>query len=171
MNAGLAEMFRYDHWANLRLLEACRAFTTAQLDAQPPGISGTVAELLMHIVGGEATFVLRTMGRQHEGEINRQSEWPGLDGLIAIANRAGEELIAIAERFDADSLVDLPWRGKLYAYPRSFFLVHAMEHGIEHRTEVKVGLAQLGVATPDLDAWEYAAARGYGTEHDAPART
>ena len=113
MNAGLAEMFRYDHCANARLLEACRSLTEAQLDARPPGISGTIAELLMHIVGGEATSILRTMGRQHEGELNRQSEWPGLDGLIAIANRTGEELMAIAERFAADTQVELSWRGKV----------------------------------------------------------
>jgi len=161
-------MFRYDHWANARLLESCRLLTEAQLDARPPGISGTVAELLMHIVGGEATSILRTMGRQHEGELNRQSEWPGLDGLISIANRTGEELIAIAERFDADTQVELSWRGKVYSYPKSFFLVQAMEHGVEHRTEVKVALAQLGFATPDLDAWEYAAARGYGAEPGTP---
>lgn len=35
---------------------------------------------------------------------------------------------------------------------------------MEHRTEVKVGLNQLGIETPDLDAWNYAAAKGYGTE-------
>ena len=167
MNVGLAEMFRYDHWANMQLLEACRPLSDAQLDARQPGISGSVRELLMHIVGGEATFILRTMGRQHEGELNRQSEWPGFDGLISIANRAGEELTVIAERFDADVSVDLTRQGKVYGYPKSFFLVHAMEHGIEHRTEVKIALQQLGFATPDLDAWQYAEARGYGTERGA----
>lgn len=165
MNDALAEMLRYSHWADLRLLESCRALSDGQLDARLPGISGSVRELLMHIVGGEATFVLRTMGRQHEGELNRRSEWPGFESLVAIANRAGEELIAIAERLDGDAEVLLPWQGKAYAFPRSFFLVHAMEHGVEHRSEIKVALAQLGVATPDLDAWEYAAACGYGAEH------
>jgi hypothetical protein len=37
-----------------------------------------------------------------------------------------------------------------------------LEHGVEHRTEIKLALAQLGVATPDLDGWPYAEAMGYG---------
>ena len=30
-----------------------------------------------------------------------------------------------------------------HVYPRSFFLVHAVAHGTEHRTEIKFALAQL----------------------------
>jgi hypothetical protein len=37
-----------------------------------------------------------------------------------------------------------------------------MAHSAEHRTEVKVALAHLGVETPDLDGWPYALAAGYG---------
>jgi uncharacterized damage-inducible protein DinB len=49
-----------------------------------------------------------------------------------------------------------------YRYPKRFFLVHALEHGVEHRTEVKVALGYIGVETPDLDGWPYSAAAEYG---------
>lgn len=39
MNRPLAEMFRYNRWANLVLLEACRALPNEQLDARDPGAS------------------------------------------------------------------------------------------------------------------------------------
>jgi hypothetical protein len=39
-----------------------------------------------------------------------------------------------------------------------------MGHSTEHRTEVKVALAQIGVETPDLDGWPYATSAGYGQE-------
>jgi uncharacterized damage-inducible protein DinB len=157
-------MFRYNKWANLQFLEACRSLTESQLNAQPPGISGSIGALMAHLVGGQQTFVLRTKGRQHEGELNRNSPWPGFDQLIAIATASSDELIAIAAALDEDSEVVLPWMGKGYVYPRSFFLVHALEHGIEHRTEIKVALNQLGIVTPDLDAWSYSTAAGYGRE-------
>lgn len=160
-------MLRYNRWANLTLLEACRGLTGAQLDAVTPGVSGSVRELLLHLIGGEQTFVLRTQGRQHEGELNRGSHWTGFDDLIAIAARAGDELIALAEEMDVESSVHLAWQGKAFRFPRRFFLVHAVAHGAEHRTEVKVALAQQGVPTPDLDAWGYANAMGYGAEVDA----
>lgn len=53
---------------------------------------------------------------------------------------------------------------KVFGFPKSFFLAHAAEHGVEHRTEIKLALAQLGIETPDLDGWPYSAAAGYGRE-------
>ncbi|NTU80027.1 MAG: hypothetical protein HGA45_11585 [Chloroflexales bacterium] len=162
MNTGLAEMFRYNDWANRMLFEACRSLTDAQLDTQVAGTSGTVRELLLHIAGGQQTFVLRTKGRQHEGELGRGSAWPGIETVIQIAARTSAELIAIAEHLEHDEDVALPYQGTTYRYPRRFFLVHAMAHSTEHRTEVKVALAHIGVETPDLDGWPYALAAGYG---------
>jgi uncharacterized damage-inducible protein DinB len=71
-----------------------------------------------------------------------------------------------------DEEVVLPFQDKSYRFPKRFFLVHAIEHGTEHRTEIKVALSQIGVETPDLDGWNYAASAGYGQEvylHDEPA--
>ncbi len=164
MNTALAEMFRYNAWANRELFGACRSLTDEQLDRRIQGISGSVRELLMHIAGGQQTFVLRTKGRQHEGELGRQSAWPGIEAVIQVAASTGYELIAIAEQLQDDDAVDFPYQGKAYRYPKRFFLVHAMEHSTEHRTEVKVALAQMGIETPDLDGWSYAQAAGYGQE-------
>ncbi len=164
MNAPLLEMFRYNRWANNELIEACRGLEARLLDARPPGASGSVRELLVHIAGGQQTLVLRMKGRQHEGELSRASAWPGFDALLEVAVRSSDELIAIASAVDMDGEVDLPYMGKVYRYPKSFFLVHAVAHGVEHRTEIKVALAQLGIETPDLDGWPYATAAGYGQE-------
>ena len=105
-----------------------------------------------------------TKGRQHEGELNRASAWPGFDALLELARQSSDQLVAIAEALVEDSEVALPYRGKAYRYPTSFFLAHAAGHGVEHRTEIKVGLAQQGIETPDLDAWYYGGAAGYGQE-------
>lgn len=164
MNKDLAEMFRYNAWANRELFTACRSLTAGQLDTHVPGISGSVRELLMHIAGGQQTFVLRTKGRQHEGELGRQSAWPGMETVIDIAIRTSDDLIAIAEQLQDDEVVDLAYQGKIYRYPKRFFLVHAMEHSAEHRTEVKAALAHMGIETPDLDGWNYAQSAGYGQE-------
>ena len=164
MNEPLAEMFRYNRWATAALIAACRDLPDAVLDARPPGISGTVRVLLMHLVGGQRTQVLRTLGRQHEGELNRSSAWPGFGALAATAEASSYELITIADRLDGEPSADLAWAGRTFRYPVSFFLVHALEHGVEHRTEIKVALGQLGVETPDLDGWSYAQAMGYGED-------
>jgi uncharacterized damage-inducible protein DinB len=164
MNRGLAEMFRYNAWANRELFEACRSLTEEQLDMQIQGTSGSVRELLMHIAGGQQTFILRTKGRQHEGELGRQSEWPGIETVMPVVASTSDELIAIAEQLEDDEKVSLPYQGKTYRYPKSFFLVHAMGHSAEHRTEVKIALAHIGIETPDLDGWYYSQSAGYGQE-------
>jgi uncharacterized damage-inducible protein DinB len=164
MNGPLAAIFHYHRWATLRLVEACGSLTDEQLDSVGQGTSGSVRELLMHVVGGQRTFVLRTQGRQHEGELNRRSTWPGFEVLLAAARGAGDELVAIAEGLVEDAEVDLPHLGRVFRFPTSFFLVHAAEHTTEHLTEIRVALAQLGVDTPDLDGWSYAGAAGYGQD-------
>lgn len=167
MNAALAEVLRYNRWATRRLLDACRGLTDEQLDARAPGTSGTVRELLLHVVGGQQTFVLRTRGRQGDGsELNRSSAWPGFDVLREVAIESSNQLVAIAEGLDGDPQVDLPYFGAVYRFPTSFFLAHAVEHGVEHRTEIKLTLAQLGIETPDLDGWAYADAAGHGRQVD-----
>lgn len=164
MSNSLAEALRYNAWANRELFEACRALTDEQLDAHVRGTSGPVRELLLHIAGAQQTFVLRTKGRQHEGELDRDSDWPGFDALSALVTQTSDELIAIAEKLEYDEEVDLPYGGKLYRFPRRFFLVHALAHSAEHRTEVKVALGHIGIETPDLDGWGYSDAMGYGKE-------
>ncbi len=169
MSKDLAEMFRYNAWANRELFNACRLLTEEQLDLHIRGISGSVRELLMHIAGGQQTFILRTKGRQHEGELGRQSAWPGIETVIHIAESTSDELITIAEQLKDNEEVDLPYQDKTYRFPRRFFLVHAMEHSTEHRTEVKVALAHVGIETPDLDGWNYSQSAGYGQERTAEA--
>jgi len=165
MSAALADCLRYSRWANLSLIDACRGLAAEQLDARATPSSRSVRELFQHIVGSELTFVLRTKGRQHEGESQHvDATWPGLQLLRDVVASSGDDLIAIAAGLDENELVALPYRGKTYEYPKSFFLLHAIEHGVEHRTEIKLTLALIGVATPDLDGWFYSEAAGYGRE-------
>jgi uncharacterized damage-inducible protein DinB len=164
VSKALADCLRYDRWANLRLIDACRGLTEEQLETRATQSSRSVRELLSHIVGSELTFVLRTKGRQHEGESRHVDTWPGFDVLREVAASSGDDLIAIAAEIDDDELVALPYRAKTYEYPKSFFLLHAIEHGVEHRTEIKVTLALIGVETPDLDGWLYSDWAGYGRE-------
>ena len=164
MGKALADCLRYNRWANLTLIDACTGLTQEQLDTRATRSSRSVRELLSHLVGSELTFALRTKGRQHEGESRQVDPWPGFEMLRKVAASSGDDLIAIAAGLDEDALVALAWQGKTYEYPKSFFLLHVIEHGAEHRTEVKVTLALIGIETPDLDAWFYSQAAGYGRE-------
>lgn len=165
----LAESFRYNRWANVALIEACRQLTDAQLDATITSAYGSIRQTLMHIVGGEQTFALRTIGRQHEGELSpRRHPWPGIDGMLELATASGDRLYEIARDMQDDPEVALSYMDRRTVFPASFFLAHALGHSAEHRTQVLCGLAELGLETPSLDGWEYAAAMGYGWPEGSP---
>jgi uncharacterized damage-inducible protein DinB len=164
MSKALADCLRYNRWANLILIDACRGLTEEQLDTRASRSSRSVRDLHSHLIGSELTFALRTKGRQNEGESERVDTWPGFAALREVAASSGDDLIAIAGGLDEDELVALPYQGKAYEYPKSFFLLHAIEHGVEHRTEIKTTLALIGIETPDLDGWSYASAAGSGRE-------
>jgi uncharacterized damage-inducible protein DinB len=157
-------MLRYEKWATETLLASCRDLAPAQLEARMPGVSGSVAELLTHVVGGQQAFLARTGGQQADEGLTRESAWPGVDVLLALSAAACDGLLAVAGGLDEERDVDLPFMGKVFRFPASFFLAHAVEHGAEHRTEIKVALGQMGIETPDLDGWAFAAAQGYGRE-------
>jgi uncharacterized damage-inducible protein DinB len=53
MTEPLAEMLRYNKWANTTLFEACRALSDDHLDMHAAGTSGSVRVLLTHIAGGQ----------------------------------------------------------------------------------------------------------------------
>lgn len=162
MTEPLAELFEYNLWATQTLIDGCRATPLESLQSRVPGVSDTVAALFTHLVGGQQTFALRTKGRQHEGELNRRSAFPGWDELARLAGASGRELLDIARTCQGDETVALSWQGQTSVLPLRFILTHAIEHATEHRTEIKVALGALGFATPDLDGWSYAAAKGYG---------
>ena len=57
MTTGLADCFRYNLWANLRLLDACACLSDSQLDAPAaPGTFGSVRETLMHLFTAEEGY-------------------------------------------------------------------------------------------------------------------
>jgi uncharacterized damage-inducible protein DinB len=165
VSKALADCLRYDRWASLALIDRCRGLSEDQLGLRATPSSRSVAELFQHLAGSELTFVLRTKGRQHEGESQHvDGAWPGFEVLREVIASTGDQLIAIAAGLDEDELVVLPYQGKRFEYPKGFFLLHALQHGVEHRTEIKVTLALNGIDTPDLDAWFYRDAAGYGRE-------
>jgi uncharacterized damage-inducible protein DinB len=79
------------------------------------------------------------------------------------ARRSGEGLVAVAERVTGDDLLRGTWRGEEYAIPLSTFLIQAINHGTDHRSQICTILTQQGIAPPDLDGWSYDAERSDAT--------
>src|SRR3954469_7393220 len=100
MSEDLAELYKHNLWANLRLLDICAALTDEQLDLAAPGTYGSVRNTLVHIFGAEERYVLRLRGGAPEQPPRERGPFPGIEELRNIASASGNALIEIASGFE-----------------------------------------------------------------------
>jgi uncharacterized damage-inducible protein DinB len=155
MTTGLPDFFHYNLWANLRLLDACAHLSDAQLDATTQGTFGSVRETLMHLFSAEEGYArhFNFTGPAPTPPLKEHAAFPGFDELRRRAERSGKELLAIAEQGNLSEMLHLD--GGTYDASVLIVLLQAINHGIDHRSQIATLLSQQDVTLPDLDAWAY----------------
>lgn len=156
MTIGLADCLRYNLWANRRLLDACAEMSDAQLDAPAlAGTFGTVRQTLLHLFTAEEGYArhYRFTGPAPTPRLADLSTFPGFEELRRRAQSSGEKLIAVAEQGDLGQILSLD--AGTYEAAVIIVLIQAINHGIDHRSQIATLLSQQGLALPDLDGWAY----------------
>ena len=156
MTTGLPEFFKYNLWANLRLLDECAPLSDEQLDFSIVGTQGSVRQTLMHLFTSEEGYARTLTGENPMPPLERFTEFPGFDELRRRAALSGEKLIKFAEQ-PADLHEILHLDGGTYDAPRVIVVIQAINHGIDHRSQIATLLSQQGITLPDnfLDSWAY----------------
>src|SRR2546421_11080856 len=88
MTTGLPDFFKYNLWANLRLLDACAQLSDAQLDATMTGTFGSVRETLLHLFAAEEGYVQSFTGTTPTPPLKELTTFPGFDELRRCAERS-----------------------------------------------------------------------------------
>jgi uncharacterized damage-inducible protein DinB len=154
-----AEFLHYNRWANLHLIDACLNLTPEQLASSAPGTYGSIYETLVHLTQAEARYYKRLTGILLEPPFSWEAA-PSLAEIRSFMERVSRALVEAAEGMqDSDSFPrdwdDPEWQGHSQRYKSVAMLIQAVDHGIEHRTNITTILAQQGIHSPDLDGWEY----------------
>jgi uncharacterized damage-inducible protein DinB len=153
MTTGLPDFFRYNLWANLRLLDACADLPDAQLDATMKGTFGSVRETLMHLFAAEEGYVGALTGNVPTPGLKDLTTFPGFDELRQRAKLSGGALITFAEQGELNRMLHLD--GGTYDASVMIVLIQAVDHAIDHRSQIATLLSQQDVILPDLDSWAY----------------
>src|SRR5712691_11293874 len=153
MTTGLRDFFTYNLWANLRLLNACSQLTDAQLDATTQGTFGSVRETLLHMFASEEGYARSLTGNIPDPRLADFTHFPGFDELKLRAERSGKELITASQQRDLGQILHLD--GGTYDAPAIIVVIQAINHGIDHRSQIATLLSQQAIELPDLDAWGY----------------
>ncbi|MBA2679456.1 MAG: DinB family protein [Ktedonobacteraceae bacterium] len=156
MTTGLSDFFRYNLWANLRLFDACTHLSDTQLDATMKGTFGSVRATLMHMLTSEEGYTRTLTGNIPTPPLADLPHFPGFDELRRRAEASGEALIAFAEHVEQERLSQiLHLDGGTYDAPVIIVVIQAIDHGIDHRSQIVTLLSQQDIQHPELDSWAY----------------
>ena len=161
----LVELFRHNGMMNRRLMEACRQLTAEQLDATATGTYGSIGATLVHIANSQEGYAARLLAIERPEPLP-EDPFPGFEALAERFGRGDAQLEEAAGKAGQDREVQVTgddppgtWR-----MPVSLFLLQAVNHGTEHRSQVATILTQLGVEPPEMDGWAYFFASGHMQE-------
>jgi uncharacterized damage-inducible protein DinB len=84
------------------------------------------------------------------------THFPDFDELRRRAKGSGEALITFAEQVEQVELSQiLHLDGGSYEAPVIVVLIQAVNHAIDHRSQIATLLSQQDIEPPDLDGWSY----------------
>lgn len=155
MGSILVEMFRHNAWANQHLLDACAALSDDQLATAAPGTYGAIRDTLLHLASGQDRYVAALRGEQPSNTLHGRP-FPGIPALQEHLGRSSEALVTVAEQGDDDRVVRGIRNGEPYALPASVFLIQAINHATDHRSQIASIMSGMGIEPPEIDGWSYA---------------
>jgi uncharacterized damage-inducible protein DinB len=150
----LVELIRYNNWANAQVLAACQLLTADQLAASAPGAYGSIHRTLGHLIAAEAAYVRRMTGAGPQPPFQWE-DGPGVAEIAAFASQVADALLDAVQRISPTHLVHEEENGLFIDYHARHLFMQAINHGIEHRTNITTILNSLGLPTPEVDGWGY----------------
>jgi uncharacterized damage-inducible protein DinB len=152
----LVEFFRHNGMMNRRLMEACRQLSPEQLGATATGTYGSIAATLVHIANAQEGYAARLLETERPERLS-EDPFPGFEALAERFVRGDAQLQEAATQAGQDRKVQVTGDDPSGTWwmPVSLFLLQAVNHGTEHRSQVATILTQLGVQPPEMDGWTY----------------
>lgn len=150
----LLEFIRYNQWANRQLLAACLTLSESTITALIPGAYGSIRDIFQHILRAEADYLGRITGAPPQPAF-KWEEGPSLAELSAYAAQLGEAFLETLRRVPLTQLVHEEEGGRFIDYHARHLFMQAVNHGIEHRTNITTFLNGQGLPVPELDGWGY----------------
>lgn len=150
----LAELIRYNNWANQQVLATCEQLSEEQLESTLPGSYGTIRETLAHIIRAEA-FYVRILTGQRPLPPFQWDDKPGLAEMKAYAVQVGEALVEAIAQPGPNDLVYEEENGEKFQYQAVVVFIQIINHGVEHRTNITTILSAGQQTAPEVDGWGY----------------
>jgi len=158
----LVEFFRHNAMMNRRLMEACRQLSPEQVGATATGTYGTIGATLVHVANAQEGYAGRLLDTERPERLP-EDPFPGFEILAERFARGDTQLEEAAAKAGEDRKVQVTGDDPpgTWSMPVSLFLLQAVNHGTEHRSQVATILTHIGVEPPEMDGWTYFFASGH----------
>ena len=147
----LQDAFAHHVWATIRLIDSCQDLPQQHLRHEVPGTRGPIIETLAHIVDGDTwdldVLEARSLADVEETDVDlgaiREAMRRNAARWSSFVSRA-PDLSAIVREVD-------PADGFRRVAPVGLRIAAALEHGADHRSQIRTALTTLGVRPPATD--------------------
>lgn len=152
----LSDFFAHNTMMNQRLVAACRQLAPDQLDTTAVGTYGSIGATLVHIANAQVSYAARLLDVERS-ELLTEHPFPGFDALGELFAVGDAQLEAAVMRDDGEREAVVTGDDPVGSWrmPVALFLLQAINHGTEHRSQIATILTQLGVEPPEMDGWAY----------------
>jgi len=150
----IGSLYRYNDWANQRVLDTSARLTREQLLAGGGASFDSVRDTLVHIMGAQWVYLERWHGRSPR-TLPSASDFADVDAIRKRWEAIEHDTRAfVAELSDADLARVVEYtntQGERWAYPLWQQMIHQVNHATQHRSEAAVMLTTLGHSPGLLD--------------------
>ncbi len=147
-------LYKYNAWANARILKATAQVTAEQFLAPASFSHGGLRGTLVHILFAE--WIWRRRWEGHSPAVWLQPEdFPGFESLRTRWGAEEKTLMHFVENISEEALNDSVQYSRTDGEPRENILwhlmVHLVNHGTQHRGEAAAMLTGFGHSPGDID--------------------
>ena len=151
------DLSRHHVWATDSLLAYCESLDDATMQATVPGTYGSILQTLQHLVDSDGSYIARITNAWPEGHPWSDDQDVDLATLRERAAILGKILIEFLDgEWDVDKVYLAYGGDDVFEVPAGVFVTQIFHHANEHRAHVCTALGALGIAPPEVSAWEYA---------------
>jgi uncharacterized damage-inducible protein DinB len=150
----LAELHRFNAWANRSLLGGVRQLSAEQLEEQRDGMYNSVRGLLWHLAQVEFVYLRMIRGLAPE----RLSQDLTLDQIDAVLAETAAGLLEEAAAPSSERRVHIPWFERDFAVRQC--LRQVLTHSANHRADVNGWLPRFGIESTDQDYMDLVLSEG-----------
>ena len=149
----LFTFFRHHLWSNMHLFDSCLTLNEQQLMHSDPGTFGSIQATLVHLVRAEERYLFYLTGEEIAGpELDSQTPLAGLKERV---QQSGTMLMKVAMSIDPRLEVRVGEGEESELIPVTIFLLQAIHHAHEHRTQIATLMGQQGIEPPAISGWRY----------------